>query len=436
MILDILLTIGLVLLNGVFVAAEFAIVKVRSSQIELESGTASKRAAKVILGNLDGFLAATQLGITLASLGLGWIGEDVFSTLIFHFMNIFGFEFSEEMSHRIALPIAFALLTVSHIVFGELAPKSLAIRYPTSTTLFLSIPLRIFHIVFRPFIQFLNGFSNLLLHMVGIQPVSEREIHSEEELKLIIAESAEGGAIESGERELIQNVFDFDDRIVKQVMIPRVKISAINVNSTLDDAVHIVFKEGYSRYPVFEGSLDRIIGIVHAKDIAYHHIERTGKPLTEIIHKVHAIKEIKRIDHLLREMQKKKVHMAIVLNESGGTIGIVTLEDILEELVGEIQDEYDHETLVVTRIGDVYHVIANSPLRDINKLLDPPIRESERFETLTGLLQNLSASRLSEGSELIFGGYRMKVLKMSGPQPELIEIKLIEETSSGVPATQ
>jgi CBS domain containing-hemolysin-like protein len=233
MLLDFLITGLLVVLNGFFVAAEFAIVKVRSSQIALQEGTVSKRAAQLIINNLDGFLAATQLGITLASLGLGWIGEDVVSQLVLSIMHSLDIQIDEAMAHRIALPTAFALLTIMHIVFGELAPKSMAIRYPTQTTLWVSVPLRVFYFVFRPFIRLLNGFANLVLRLFGIKPVGEHEIHSEEELKLIIAESEEGGAIESSERELIQNVFDFDNRVVKQIMVPRAKVSGISVTNTL-----------------------------------------------------------------------------------------------------------------------------------------------------------------------------------------------------------
>ena len=401
MAIDIIITIALVLLNGVFVAAEFAIVKVRSSQIAIQSGTASKRAAKLIIDNLDGFLAATQLGITLASLGLGWVGEDVVSKIILNTIHGLGFALTEEMAHRIAIPIAFAVLTVAHIVFGELAPKSLAIRYPARTTLFLSIPLQIFYFIFRPFIRLLNGFANLILKIFGIRPISERDIHSEEELRLIIAESEEGGAIESSERELIQNVFDFDDRVVKQVMVPRLKISPINVNLSLEEVANLVFREGYSRYPVYDKSLDEIIGILYAKDILQHYVEKSGKTLAEIMRKAYYITENKRIDHLLREFQKKKVQMAIVISEYGGTIGIVTLEDILEELVGEIQDEHDHETQIVTEVGNAYEVVATSPLRDINKIIDPPFHESEEYETLAGLLLTQKPFDLKEGEEIV-----------------------------------
>ncbi len=425
MAFDIFITIFLVILNGFFVAAEFAIVKVRSSQIAIQAGTTSKRYAQIIIDNLDGFLAATQLGITLASLGLGWIGEDVVSHLILNLMDALGLRISVELSHQIALPVAFVLLTVMHIVFGELAPKSLAIRYPTATTLWVAVPLRVFHFIFKPFISLLNGFANLILKFFGIKPVGEHEIHSEEELKLIIAESQEGGAIESSERELIQNVFDFDDRIIKQVMVPRFKISGISTQSTLEQAVDVAFKEAYSRYPIYEKGLDEIIGVVHTKDIMRHYIEKTGKSLSEIAHKAYYVTENKPIDQVLREFQRKKTQMAIVVSEYGGTIGIVTLEDILEELVGEIQDEHDHETQVVTRVGNTYQVIATSPIHDINKILEVPFDESDEYETLAGLLLQRKPFDLKEGEEFVIDKYTVKIVKMNRTLPELVELRTL-----------
>lgn len=432
MAFDIFLTLFLVFLNGFFVAAEFAIVKVRSSQIALVAGTSSKKAALSIIENLDGFLAATQLGITLASLGLGWVGEDVVSKIIINLMNAMNIEITTQLAHRIALPVAFATLTVLHIVFGELAPKSLAIRYPTSTTLSVSIPLKIFYFIFKPFISLLNGLANLILKMLGIKPVSETEIHSEEELRLIIAESEEGGAIESSERELIQNVFDFDDRIVKQVMVPRIKISGINYTATLAEAIQLVLKEGYSRYPIYDKSLDEIKGIVHSKDIVQHYINRTNKSLLEISHPPYTVTENKPIDHLLREFQKKKVQMAVVISEYGGTIGIVTLEDILEELVGEIQDEHDHELQIVTQHGSTYRVIATSSIHDINKSLQVPLKESEDYETLAGLLLMIKPTDLREGEEFVMDNYSVKIVKMNRTLPEVVEIKLISSSEEEI----
>lgn len=428
MVFDIFLTLFLVFLNGFFVAAEFAIVKVRSSQIALQAGNARKKAAQTIIDNLDGFLAATQLGITLASLGLGWVGEDVVSKIILSVISGLGLTITEAMAHRIAIPVAFVTLTILHIVFGELAPKSIAIRYPTPTTLAVSVPLQIFHFVFKPFISLLNGFANFILRIFGIKPVGEHEeIHSEEELKLIIAESEEGGAIESNERELIQNVFDFDDRIVKQVMVPRIKISGINATTTLDNAIQLVMKEGYSRYPVYDNNLDEIKGVVHSKDIVHHYINKTNKTLSEIVSQPYFVTENKPIDHLLRDFQKKKVQMAIVISEYGGTIGIVTLEDILEELVGEIQDEHDHEAQIVTETGDTYHVIATSSIHDINKMLDKPFPQSEDYDTLAGLLLSHNPLDMREGAEFNLGGYAIRIVKMNQTLPELVDLKLLPD---------
>lgn len=426
MVFDIIFTLFLVFLNGFFVAAEFAIVKVRSSQIALQTGTASKKAAQVIINNLDGFLAATQLGITLASLGLGWVGEDVVSALILNFMTLLGINIDPALAHRIALPIAFVVITILHIVFGELAPKSLAIRYPTSTALKISIPLRIFYFVFKPFISLLNGLANAILKMFGIKPIGEHGIHTEEELKLIIAESEEGGAIEPGERELIQNVFDFDNRLVKQIMVPRIKISGIKSTTSLAEAVGVIFNEGYTRYPVFERNLDEITGIVHAKDVFKAYWEKSEQPLSGIARKAYYITENKPIDELLREFQRSKIQMAVVVNEYGGTVGVVTLEDILEEIVGEIQDEHDQETQIVTRVGNVYRVIATSPIHDINKIIEHPLPESGEYDTLSGLLMLYKPFDLKEGDELEFFKYRVKILKLHKSLPALVELQFLE----------
>jgi CBS domain containing-hemolysin-like protein len=431
MAFDIVLTLFLVFLNGFFVAAEFAIVKVRSSQIALEKGNLSKKTAQHIIDHLDGYLAATQLGITLASLGLGWVGEDVVSHLILNLMQGLGLELSEKVAHGIALPVAFLVLTVMHIVFGELAPKSLAIRYPTNTTLKVSIPLQAFYVVFRPFIWTLNGMANMFLRMFGIQPISEQEIHSEDELRLIIAESEEGGAIEPSERELIQNVFDFDDRVVRQVMVPRNKISSIKADTSIDEAMNLILREGYSRYPIVEATSDEIIGIVHAKDIVSEFIQKTGKMLKDIMRPVHFIPETKPVDALLREFQKKKTQMAIVVSEFGGTIGLVTMEDLLEELVGEIQDEHDHEQQIVTQTDkDTYHVIAQSQLHDINKAIEFPFPESEDYETLAGLITYHRAD-IKEGEEFKLFRYKIKVIKINKTIPELVELKTDETPGKG-----
>ncbi len=423
MLFDIFLTIFLVLLNGFFVAAEFAIVKVRSSQIQLKSGF-SAQIAQNIVERLDAYLAATQLGITLASLGLGWIGEGVVSRIIITIIHALGFEMSEDLAHQIALPLAFALITVLHIVFGELAPKSLAIRFPTPTTLWVALPMQFFYFIFRPFIWILNGFANFILKIIGIQPVPHSEVHSEEELKLIIAESAEGGAIQSSERELIQNVFDFDDRLVKHILRPRTQIVAFDAETSLEEATQMAIQEGYSRYPIFKDSIDNILGIVMTKDLLTQRLENGRKTLDELIRPVIFVNTNRKVMNLLRQFQRERVQFAVVVNEFGGTVGIVTLEDIIEELVGEIQDEYDSELPIVEKIGDkTYRILAQNPIDEINEHLPEAFPVDGDYLTLSGLLLNVSETMPSEGHVVAVGNYEVKVTKMFHSSPEMVEVE-------------
>jgi CBS domain containing-hemolysin-like protein len=320
MILDIFITIFLVLLNGFFVAAEFAIVKVRASQVELKAKTGNQTAkiAKNILANLDAYLSATQLGITLASLGLGWIGESVVTEIIIQSMNLFGFEITLELAHQIALPIAFLLITILHIVFGELAPKSIAIQRPVTTTFAIAIPLNVFYYLFRPFIWVLNGFANVILKKIGISPIHGHEVHTSEELQLLLDQGKESGALDSSEHELIKNVFDFNDRTVKKIMIPRTSIVAIDIDSDYKEFVNFVINEGYTRLPVYRNTIDDIIGYIHVKDLLVKELKDQKIRLSDLIRPVYFIPESKKIADLLSEMKNKRnPNMAIVLDEFG-----------------------------------------------------------------------------------------------------------------------
>lgn len=425
---DILLTIFLVLLNGFFVAAEFAIVKVRMSHIQMRSeDNFTARVAQSVLGNLDGYLAATQLGITLASLGLGWIGEDVVTKLILLAMQGLGINLEPETAQKLAIPVAFVTITVLHVVFGELAPKSIAIRYPTGTTLSVSVPMKVFYFVFRPFIYALNGFANLMLRLIGIEPVPHSEFHTEEELKLIIAESAEGGAILASERELIQNVFDFDDRTVRQVLKPRTQISALEINTPLHDAIDYAIAEGYSRFPVYENSLDNILGFVLVKDLlAQYRNPESHKTLRDMLRDISFISSSKKISQVLRLFQKSKTQIGIVVNEFGGTVGLITLEDILEELVGEIQDETDTELPIVEETSEnVFRIFAQNPLDEINYFLPQPFPESQNYITLAGLILEYAETIPEDGQELDIPPFHVKVIQMLQNSPELIEATLL-----------
>src|SRR5690606_22269209 len=353
---QIFLTFFLVFLNGFFVAAEFAIVKVRSSQIEIKakSGGAVAKIAKHITQHLDNYLAATQLGITLASLGLGWVGESVMKHILIDILLFFGAgdSFAASFSQTAAPITAFAIITILHIVFGELAPKSLAIQRPVSITMGVSFPLHVFYLIFRPFIWLLNGFANALLKLAGIGTISGHDtIHSSEELQYILEQGKESGALDLSEHELIKNVFDFNERIVKNIMVPRTKISAVELTTPSGELLETIIKEGYSRVPVYDETIDKIVGVVHAKDILPLLAEGKELVLKDIIRKPYFIPETKKINDLMSELQQKRMQIAIVLDEFGGTAGMVTLEDIVEELVGEIQDEYDEEKPIVEKVS-------------------------------------------------------------------------------------
>jgi len=431
-IIKVLFTLFLVLLNGFFVAAEFAIVKVRSSQIEVRTGLnkSLSAAAKSIVSNLDAYLAATQLGITLASLGLGWVGEEVMTHIIRNFFSAFNLNISEKTAQSISIPVAFGIITILHIVFGELAPKSLAIRYPTRTTFFVALPLKVFYFVGRPFIWVLNGLANLILRMLGIKPIHGSEIHSEEELKVIISESHEGGAIEETERALIQNVFEFDDRRVSNIQTLRKNISAIEISQNMKEAIDFAIQEGYSRYPVYDDSLDNIKGVLYTKDMIKHLFNKPEeKSIEPLLRKANFISESAKIKNVLKEFQQKHIQMAIVTNEIGELTGIVTMEDILEELVGEIQDEYDNEKPIVEKTGaHTYLVNAHYTLSDINKYIPFRLEEGEHYETLAGLISEVNDDReLKEGDVIAIDRYEAVIVKMYRNSVETVQLKVKEE---------
>jgi CBS domain containing-hemolysin-like protein len=429
MTFEIFLTIFLVFLNGFFVAAEFAIVKVRSTQLSNLSGLSKNvtAAAKKVTSNLDGYLAATQLGITLASLGLGWVGEEMMTKIILTSFEALNISIPASTAHKIAIPVAFFCITVLHIVFGELAPKSIAIRKPAATTLLVAIPLQIFYVVFRPFIWMLNGFANSLLRLIGIPPAKEQDIHSEEELKLIIAESQEGGAIEETERQLIHNVFDFDDRRVKGILTHRKDIIALNAAMPFDELVDKVIMEGYSRYPVYNNSIDDLIGIIYTKDLVKGIHEKTIKSVNDILRPVFYIPDSMKIKVLLRNFQLNRQQLAIVTDEFGDTEGLVTMEDVLEQLVGDIQDEHDQEQPIVQQVNEhTFIVDAHQNIEEINEYLPKPLPSSDHYDTLSGLIAYYHGSIPTEGEVLQVEDYQLTILKMFKRSAERVQVVLSE----------
>jgi len=432
----IFLALFLVFLNGFFVAAEFAIVKVRASQIEIKAKSGSRvgKMAKSIVHNLDGYLAATQLGITLASLGLGWVGEDVMHTIFQNMFLSFGMQVSDAFIHTASTVVAFSVITIMHIVFGELAPKSIAIQRPVATTLFVAIPLQIFYVVFRPFIWSLNSLAGIILRPFGINTSGGHEsLHSNEELQYLLDQGKESGALEDNEHELIKNVFDFNERVVKNIMVPRTKISGIELSTPKDEVVEKIIAEGYSRMPVYDDIIDKIIGIVHAKDILKLLAGDSEWTLTDIIRKPYFVPETKKINDLLSELQQKRIQIAIVIDEFGGTAGMVTLEDIVEEIVGEIQDEYDEEKPTVEKISDTEFVInAYATVYDVNEHLPHDLPEDEDFDTIGGLVSHAFGKIPEVGDSEECYGYLFTILRKTEQNIETIKLELVISKSDMV----
>jgi CBS domain containing-hemolysin-like protein len=421
-------TVFLVLLNGFFVAAEFAMVRVRGSQIEIKAkgGSGVAKVARGILHNLDGYLAATQLGITIASLALGVVGEEVATNIVIRSFLAVGITLSSGFITASHI-LAFTFITILHIVFGELAPKSIAIQKSVRTVLAISLPLRFFFVFFKPLIWVLNGFANFILKLLGISTLEGGEAHhSSEELQYLLEQGKESGALDSNEHELIQNVFDFNERVVKNIMVPRTKISGIDIKSTRQELLDMIIDEGYSRMPVFDDVIDKIIGIVHAKDILPLLARGEEIVLKNIIRKPYFIPETKKINDLMAELQQKRIQIAIVLDEFGGTAGMVTLEDIVEELVGEIQDEYDEEKPIVEKVNEREFIVnALAPIYDVNEHLPHDLPEDGDFDTVSGWLGDIFGKIPDVGEQKESNGYNITVLRKSDQNIESVKLELL-----------
>ena len=427
----ILLALFLVILNGFFVAAEFSIVKVRYSQIQIkvQEGNPVAKQLELILKKLDAYLSATQLGITLSSLALGWIGEGAMRHFMDKFLSMMNLSLDDTSVTTISLFFSFFIITILHIVFGELVPKSIAIRKSESTAMFVAYPLRGFTIVFQPFIWLMNSMSNGFLRMINIPPAEESDIHSSEELQLLVKQSADSGEIEEEDYEIIKNAFDFTDHSAKQIMVPRQNILSIDIEDPIEDIINVIVDSGYSRIPVYEGSIDNIIGVLYTKEIIREYIKRNGNltntDLRDLMREAFFVVGSKKISDLLKNFQQKKQHLAIVIDEFGGTEGIISLEDILEELVGEIQDEEDEEERIVEEISEnTFWVQATQPLEEINEYLPEklPLSEEGDYNSLAGFILYQLEDIPEENQEFEMFDYHFKILRMQNKSVELVEL--------------
>ncbi len=425
----------LILANAFFVAAEFALVSVRRTRIEelVAQGNATARTVKHVVHDPDRFIAATQLGITIASLALGWIGEPAIAHLI---EPLFGFVPESFISHATAAAIstiiAFSLITFLHVVIGELAPKSIALSYPEQSALVVAHPIVIFENIFRPVIWALNSTGNWLLKLVGLnRPTGHQLVHSVEELKMLLNASTASGELEPVEREFAERAFDFADRQVGEIMIPRTSLRAVEDTAKVQDFLQLFAQVSHSRFPVYNGTLDNIVGFVWVKDILRAMANGPGArtlPITNIMRAALYVPATKEIGELFGEMQKQKAQLAIVLDEYGGTAGMVTIEELIEQVVGRVSDELATSAPSVRRVEDG-QIEADAMLRvdEANAQLNIELPESDDYETLAGLLLTRMGRVPKEGDAARIGNLKLTVTKMSGPKIEKILIMRMGE---------
>ncbi|WP_037465341.1 hemolysin family protein [Shimazuella kribbensis] len=384
LILQLALVFFLVLLNGFFVASEFALVRVRSTRIAqlTDEGNFRAKLAQRVLLNLDAYLSATQLGITLASLGLGWVGESVISELLKPVLD--NFHLSDSVLHIISSIIAFSVITFLHIVLGEMAPKSLAIRKAESTTLLVARPMQIFFVIFRPAIWVLNHSANLILKMLGVPLERDsQQAHTEEEIRMLVEQSHKSGMIDQTELSLFDNIFEFTDRVGREVMVPRVNMVCIYVEDELASNIEIIKESQFTRFPLCGKDKDDIIGIIHIRDVYERIIQAEDFQLSQMVRPAILVPETMEIKDILQTLQKNKTEMAIVVDEYGGTSGLVTLEDIIEEIVGEIQDEFDDERPFFQQKGVETSIDARLLIEEVNDYFHTDIEDDDN-DTIGG----------------------------------------------------
>ncbi|HET7711915.1 MAG TPA: hemolysin family protein [Thermoanaerobaculia bacterium] len=409
----VILALLFVLANGFFVAAEFAIVKVRPTQLSalVTKGSSRARMARRLTKDLDAYLSATQLGITLASLALGWIGEPAFARLIEPLFARAG-SASAAYAHSISATIAFTIISILHIVIGELAPKSIAIQKPVGTSLWLAHLLHLFYVAMYPAIWLLNGVSRALLRAVGIRPVHDIEMaHSPEELRIILSGSEKAGILSEENREIIEGVFQFSKRTARQIMVPRTDVVVLSTKKSIEQNLEIIRTTRHTRYPLCDGTLDQTVGLIHVKDLLLAQLRGPGRPLMELKRDVLFIPENSTVDAVLQQFIENKTHMAVVLDEYGGASGIVSLENITEELFGQIQDEFDRERPEIEPLGNGrYRVRGDYLIEDLADRLKVDVGEPDE-ETIGGYVAARIGREVTAGDRCELGELSISVIE-------------------------
>jgi len=402
------LLVLLIALTAFFVASEFAVVKIRTSRVDQLVAEGNKKAvlAKKVVSDLDYYLSACQLGITVTALGLGALGKPTVERLlypVFEYLNI-----SPAISSVASYAIAFILVTFLHVVVGEMAPKTMAIQFSEKLTLMLSPSLYWFGKIMYPFIWALNGASRVLLRMFGVKPAGHDQAYSEDEIKIIMNQSYEGDETNQTKLSYLENVFVFDERVAKDIMVPRTELVTLDQEMTYEDIIPVLDEHNYSRYPVIEeGDKDRIVGMVNVKKILPDMVAQKQYQLADFVREIPFVSEITRIQDAMIKMQQERVHMAVVVDEYGGTSGILTMEDILEELVGEIRDEFDAD-----EVADIQETGENQYLINGRVLLDEVERQfglifegNEEMDTVAGWIQFQKGVGVENGDTVVHGDY-------------------------------
>ncbi len=418
----------LVFLNGFFVAAEFALVKIRSSQLETLTAEGNKRAASAqyVTSRLDAYLSACQLGITLASLGLGWVGEPFLARILQPAFAFFHIE-SPVVIRSVSFAIAFSLITCAHIVVGEQTPKILAIRKPLPTALWVSAPLRFFYAIFKPAIWFLNASSNWVLkNILRLEPATEGELsHSEEELRIILDESERADEVSTLGRDILVNALDMRRRVVRDIMTPRGDVVYLDVEQSFDENVRTALESRHTRFPLCRAHLDETLGLIHIKELVP--LMRAPQPdLMSIRRDVHSVPEMMSLEKLLNLFLSKHAHLAMVVDEYGGSVGMVTLENVLEELVGDIQDEFDKEKEEFRELNENEFVIEGAVgLYELQDLAGLTL-ESADVSTIGGYVTHLLGHLPKEGEQVQIENYRVTVTKTDGRRVEQLHFRKLD----------
>lgn len=422
----IILAIFFILLNAFFVLSEFCLVKVRKSRLEelIKEKVPNAKLAFKMSNHLDTYLSATQLGITLSSLALGWIGEPAVARVLDNLLKE-SFKGNEILMHTISFSIAFTLITLMHVVFGELIPKSVAIARAEKSVLKIARPLYIFWVLFSPVIKTFDFLAALGLKMLGIKAAKESEIaHSEEEIKIIVGESLKGGVLDSFETEIIKNAVDFSDTVTKEIMTPRRDMICINKQKSFEENLKVVFESKYTRFPYIDGSKDNILGLIHIRDILGLHFNGDDKNFDKIVRKFVIVPENLSISKVLVMMNKQQISAALVVDEYGGTSGLLTMEDIIEEVLGEISDEHDDTESGYRKINDeIYEFSGRYEIEGVEEILSISFDDNAEQVTIGGYVFNLIGRLPIVGDRVEDENCFYEVRKMDGVSIKTVKIR-------------